>query len=62
VALYACTQFALDGVTCEAWATVNPYLLPPLSVTEAGEIAALIIGCWIIAVCGRYLLARLGRS
>lgn len=61
MALYACADIAPDG-SCAAWETVNPYLLPPLSVAEAGEIAALIVGCWIIAVCGRYLLARLGRS
>lgn len=59
--LHACSQLAADGLTCEAWAVVNPYLLPPLSVTEASELSALIVGCWIVAVCGRYLVDRFHR-
>ena len=61
MALYACEVIAADGVTCEAWAVVNPYLLPPLSAAEGTELAGLIVGAWILAVCGRYLVDRFHR-
>jgi hypothetical protein len=62
MSLYACQEFAPDGVTCQAWATVHPYLLPPLSAAEAVELSGLIVGAWILAVCGRYLVHRFQRS
>jgi len=62
VSLYACQAFAADGVTCTSWSVVNPHLLPPLSATDGAELASLIIGVWVIAVCGRYLVHRFQRS
>jgi hypothetical protein len=58
VALYACEVVEVDG-TCSAWASVNPYLLPPLSLADGAELAGLIVGAWVVAVCGRYLVDRL---
>jgi len=54
---YQCTT--IESNVCTVWVEASP-LLPPLSLTEGAQLSAMIVGCWILAVCGRYLLHRLG--
>lgn len=58
MSLKACAQVAADN-SCTAWETVHPYLLPPLSLADGAEFLGLILGAWIVAVCGRFIVRRI---
>jgi len=56
--IYQCKAIDVSNL-CTEWQEATPFL-PPLSLAEGAELSAYIVGAWIIALCGRYLLHRLG--